>query len=399
MKLFLYSCAGVFGLCGMLVPLIVGQMRDEGPSELGWILFDSNVNGPAEIFRMTMDGKIVEQLTFNEFEDQMPRWSPDGEWIAFMSQRDGNEEIYRMRPNGTDVLRLTHNDHGDWEPRWSPDSKWIIFMSTPNSGGGDLVRVRPDGSDMQTITDTQWMDWPPTFSADGQWMMFTTNAEGISGSMLMRARPDGSETHEVAFRRNGGLFPDWSPTTGAYVYRSGQALNTETGELFINSLEEDSPLRLTSNQANDFGASWSPDGEWIHFISDRDDNWELYRMRPDGTEVQRLTENNAQDYWMTWSPRGDWILFISGRDETLELYRMRPDGSQQERLTYLEGREVNHSWSPPIEYEWQPDLLMVGNLFVGISMAGWLIVRGKSPITGDSRSSVARFYLKTIDRK
>lgn len=375
MKILIRALVGVFVAYLIVMTFSLVFIREREQSEVSWIIFESNADGPAEIFRMANDGRLLRQLTQNSVEDQMPRWSPDGKWIAFMSLRDGNPEIYRMRTNGRDVLRLTHNQWGDWEPRWSPDSEWIIFMSTP-TGGGDLFRIRPDGSGMQKITDTPGTDNPPSFSADGKWMTYTTDGRtGASAIMLIRSRLDGSEAHVIAERLSGGLNAAWSPTNEAYIYRSSQLLNSDTGELNLISLRDDSTARITSNTANDFSPTWSVDGEWIHFGSDRDGNWELYRMRPDGSEVERLTKNDAQDYWSIWSPSGEWMLFISGRDETLELYKMRPDGSDQQRLTYQEGREVNHSWSPIIDYGWHPIRLMVASLLV-VTGVGFGIFRG-----------------------
>ena len=49
--------------------------------------------------------------------------------------------------------------------------------------------------------------------------------------------------------------------------------------------------------------SWSPDGNWIAFLSDRDGNVELYKMRADGSEVTRLTDNPAWDGMPSWGPK------------------------------------------------------------------------------------------------
>ena len=42
-------------------------------------------------------------------------------------------------------------------------------------------------------------------------------------------------------------------------------------------------LRLTDNRATDYDPAWSPDGEKITFISNRDGNDEIYTMDADGS--------------------------------------------------------------------------------------------------------------------
>lgn len=51
--------------------------------------------------------------------------------------------------------------------------------------------------------------------------------------------------------------------------------------------------------------------QWIAFISDRDGNAEIYRMRPDGSDVQQLTQtaSNTTHCSVGWSWRGDKIFF------------------------------------------------------------------------------------------
>ena len=52
----------------------------------------------------------------------------------------------------------------------------------------------------------------------------------------------------------------------------------------------------------------------IAFSSNRDGNWEIYLMNPDGSQQKRLTQNSARDFSPVWSPDGEQILFVSNRD-------------------------------------------------------------------------------------
>lgn len=98
--------------------------------------------------------------------------------------------------------------------------------------------------------------------------------------------------------------------------------------------------------ADDYGPSWSPDDTRIVFFSDRDGNYEIYTMNPDGSEQTRLTENPANDVRPRWSPDGSKILFGSERDGNEDIYIMNSDGSKETRLTENPANDVCPCWSP-----------------------------------------------------
>ena len=57
-----------------------------------------------------------------------------------------------------------------------------------------------------------------------------------------------------------------------------------------------------------------PTPNLIAFISNRDYNYEVYVMDPEGGNVRRLTDNSWDDYGPAWSPDGQWIAFYSKKD-------------------------------------------------------------------------------------
>ena len=72
----------------------------------------------------------------------------------------------------------------------------------------------------------------------------------------------------------------------------------------------------------------------ILFTSSRDGNGEVYMMNPDGSEQVNLTQHPATDQGAVWSPAGDQILFVSDRQGTRvrDLYVMDADGSNVRRV-------------------------------------------------------------------
>jgi tol-pal system beta propeller repeat protein TolB len=105
-------------------------------------------------------------------------------------------------------------------------------------------------------------------------------------------------------------------------------------------------VRLTNSPGNDYDPVWSPDGSRIAFVSERDDNSEIYVMNADGSGLVRLTTSKGQDADPSWSPDGGKIAFRSERDGVSEIYVMNADGSNVVRLTNNDNYDGEPEWSP-----------------------------------------------------
>lgn len=86
---------------------------------------------------------------------------------------------------------------------------------------------------------------------------------------------------------------------------------------------------------------WSPDGTRIAFTSDLDGNFEIYTIRPDGSDLVRLTNNEFGDGEADWAPDGTRLAYASRG----AIYVMNSDGSNPERLTDSI-RATTPAWSP-----------------------------------------------------
>ena len=77
------------------------------------------------------------------WDDEQPRWSPDGRRIAFKSTRGGSYNLYVMDADGSNVRRLTNHAANDHDPSWLPDGASMVFTSDRDRGAGrnDLYRT------------------------------------------------------------------------------------------------------------------------------------------------------------------------------------------------------------------------------------------------------------------
>ena len=117
------------------------------------------------------------------------------------------------------------------------------------------------------------------------------------------------------------------------VQRVDKEEEKKYSNLWIVPTEEGEPRQFTYGDQVDGQPKWSPDGREIAFVSNRDGNWEIYGMNPDGSGQVRLTEDEATDISPAWSPDGSRIAFESYRDGNMEIYVMDRDGEEPVNLT------------------------------------------------------------------
>ena len=67
-------------------------------------------------------------------------------------------------------------------------------------------------------------------------------------------------------------------------------------------------------------------------------------MQADGRAQQRVTCSRGQNLWPRWSPDGQRLVFISNRDGNWEIYTAAPDGSDERRLTRNLTVDTQPSW-------------------------------------------------------
>ena len=86
----------------------------------------------------------------------------------------------------------------------------------------------------------------------------------------------------------------------------------------------------------------------IVFHSNRDGNYEIYKMNSDGSNQTRLTFNDEiYNGYPAWSPNGRQIVFYSGRAGASDIYVMDADGNNQRRLTHIPNLiDEMPNWSP-----------------------------------------------------
>jgi Tol biopolymer transport system component len=103
------------------------------------------------------------------------------------------------------------------------------------------------------------------------------------------------------------------------------------------------PKRITA-QGPSYLHGWSPDGRWLVYVGERNDEFDIYKIPSGGGKEIRLTQTPGLDDGPEYSPDGKYIYFSSVRSGRMQIWRMRPDGSGQEQIT----NDGFNNWFPHI---------------------------------------------------
>ena len=227
----------------------------------------------------------------------------------------------------------------------------------------NIYAMNADGSDVNRLTSNRANDFSPDWSPDGQRIAFHSNRDDpdpnddhrVYNIYVMNA--DGTGVTRLTYNEASDFSPDWSPDGDLIAFVSNRDDpdlndNERVYSVYVMNVDGSGAMRLSPGGASDFSPNWSPDGRRIAFHSTRDGNSDIYVMDVDGSGVTRLTDHEAYDSNPDWSPDGRRMVFRSSRDDpdpgdfvlVRNIYVMNADGSQVTRLTDNEASDGGPSW-------------------------------------------------------
>jgi Tol biopolymer transport system component len=134
----------------------------------------------------------------------------------------------------------------------------------------------------------------------------------------------------------------WSPDGAWIAYNSNYGFNSGNRDIYLIGNNGRNMTRLTNDPGDDIIPAWSPQGDYIAFMSNRTGSYEIFIIKPDGSSISQITNNITKDALdPVWSPDGSKIGF----EVEWQLFIMNNDGSQLENI--IPGT-ISHGlkWSP-----------------------------------------------------
>ena len=118
------------------------------------LVFTSGRTGHPQVFKMSLEGGDVQQLTTGEGEAGNPAWHPEGKIIAFKWTHGfdlGNFNIFVMDVATKNVIQLTHGTGRNENPSWAPDGYHIVF-SSKRGNRTQIYTMLADGTQVRQLT-------------------------------------------------------------------------------------------------------------------------------------------------------------------------------------------------------------------------------------------------------
>jgi Tol biopolymer transport system component len=162
--------------------------------------------------------------------------------------------------------------------------------------------------------------------------------------------PDGSDQTRLTFNSFEDSSPVWSPDGNQIAFISDRD-DPQPGKCFPNCLYQiyminadgSDEHKLVETEFATLHPDWHPDGTMLSFDAESNFQGNIYRVNADGSELHLLIEDG---FWADWSPDGSQIAFASKLDGLVDIYIADADGTNQRRLTDNQRSNFFPAWSP-----------------------------------------------------
>lgn len=274
--------------------------------------------------------------------------------IAFISDIGGGQSLYVANPDHSDV-EIFGKLHIEgvriprilpYELLFSPDRKQVTFMGSSKFGKDPALWIaNTDGSGARKLTDLKRFignAFSASPSPTGDHIAIKIIEENLSKIYAMKS--DGSDFHFVA---DGDEF-SWSPD-GHQLALTTYVPEKQARYVRVVNIDGTNLREISTGRA--IKCSWSPDGKRLAVIESRaettsEPKFDVFVIALDGTQKQIVIENGTLYWRLDWSPDGEFLSFVSNFEGNRGLYVWSTRNASGKRLRFFSGVEAPFAWSP-----------------------------------------------------
>lgn len=146
---------------------------------------------------------------------------------------------------------------------------------------------------------------------------------------IWHLEPSGKKLGVLVETADDDQNPRWSPDGMQLIFHRQ---SPDRGyEVWIKNLKNDTLKRVDAGLT----PAWSPDGHSVVYAKKVQDNWDIYTQQLETGRVTRLTHDISREQYPYWAKLGgeEQIVFASNKSGIYEIWSMRPDGTNPRRLS------------------------------------------------------------------
>jgi Tol biopolymer transport system component len=337
---------------GRWVAFISGQLLKKVPIGGGpaVVLADSVTTDVGSIAWLD-DGTIVYSSTPDFSPRRIPAEGgrPEPVPVPLEENQEGTT-AYSALPGGSFLYSLCTNfcqSRADLHAWNAATGEAVLLVRGVLAGwyveSGHLIFVRPDGSVFGVEFDPRTMELggEPVPLFDGVQVDNGVTADmevGVSGQLLARIGGAAGQSQRLAWIDRQGeitvVDPDFSYTLQTFPgvrlspddRYAAFARTTDAGaDIWVKELDGGPVYRLTFDEALEYRPTWSADGQWIMFVSERLEDRDLFRRRYNATgEVELVMDREREISQGLWSPDGEWLVYREGTGDGRDIMAWQP---------------------------------------------------------------------------
>ncbi len=366
------------------------------------VAFASTKVGTKNIWiKQTSSGEAF-PITKDEFRNDSPIWSPNGEEIAFFSLRGNQNGIWRMPylTGAPTLIKTLASEDGSVKLKLWSKKEIIYYESNQNlftldvrtrqtskltdldsSVNFNTISVSPDEVNIGYVTadkDERWSVWVTplrggtakqivstlseikntVWHPDNKRIFYSSNVEGIY--QIFVTDINGSKPRQLSFGDKDSFVLDVSSDGTKILYGSTK----EESDVWGVNVAKAEEFSFTDDISSELWASVSPDNKTVAFQSIK--NLSQGDNLTNGTITTKQLDSKEQPFQIVangflpmWSPDGKQLAFMRVSGERYNLWTVKANGGDEKQLTtsglpsvefsllpYNRTQQSNFSWSP-----------------------------------------------------
>jgi Tol biopolymer transport system component/DNA-binding winged helix-turn-helix (wHTH) protein len=250
-----------------------------------------------DLYTVSIIGGEARRLTFDNVLIVGLTWSPDGRDIVFASQREtfpgliAPYALWRISVSGGQPERLSvASQFGQYpsNPTISPtgnrllcEQREMVMLDIWRASG---PHASGDGISPAKFVASTWPEMNPQFSSDGKKIAYSGGGSGSLEIWVCDERGQAcAQLTSMAPKAAGN--PRWSP--------DGSQIAFDSDGIYVVRSDGGSPRALSVERFEEGLPSWSRDGQWIYYASNRGGAWQVWKSPAAGGQAVQVTRHGG----------------------------------------------------------------------------------------------------------